>query len=80
MLKDTRWDPFVGLGLGFVIIISRYSGPAFGDGFNPSSSYGSGIFITGQLGARYFFSPNMAIRAEYGFGYMPFAVGFDFRS
>jgi Outer membrane protein beta-barrel domain len=79
VLNDTRWDPFIGLGLGYVIVSSSYSGPAFSEGFNPSSSYGSGVFFTGQLGARYFFSPSIAIRAEYGFSYLPFAVGLDFR-
>jgi hypothetical protein len=76
---QTKWDPFIGLGLGYVIVSSSYSGPAFGNGFNPSSSYGSGLFFTGQLGARYFFSPSMAIRAEYGLSYLPFCVGFDFK-
>lgn len=79
VISDPNWDLFAGLGSGYVVVSSSYSGPAFGDGFNPSSSYGSGIFITGQLGARYFFSPSMAVRAEYGFGYLPFAVGLDFR-
>jgi hypothetical protein len=79
VLHDTRWDPFIGLGLGYVIISSSYSGPAFGPGFNPSASYGSGLFFTGQIGARYFFSPSMAIRAEFGFDYLPLAVGLDFR-
>lgn len=78
-LSDPKWDLFGGLGLGYVIVSSSYTGPAFTEGFNPSSSYGSGIFITGQLGARYFFSPSIAIRAEYGFSYLPFAVGLDFR-
>jgi hypothetical protein len=73
MLSDHRWDPFVGLGLGYVIIHAS----GFEDGFN--YGYGSGIFITGQLGARYYFTPNIAIRAEYGFDYLPFAVGVDFR-
>jgi hypothetical protein len=78
MLSDTRWDPFVGLGLGFVIANASYSGQPI-NGFNPSAAYSSGIFFTGQLGARYFFSPSMAIRAEYGFSYTGLSVGLDFR-
>jgi Outer membrane protein beta-barrel domain len=78
MLSDPRWDPFVGLGLGFVIANASYSGPPI-DGFNPSASYGSTVFFTGQFGARYFFSPSMAIRAEYGFSYTGLSVGLDFR-
>jgi hypothetical protein len=76
---QSKWDPFIGIGLGYVIVSSSYSGPAIGDGFNPSSSYGSGLFFTGQVGVRYFFSPSMAIRAVYGLDYLPFCVGFDFK-
>ncbi|MDP4198873.1 MAG: hypothetical protein Q8922_15340 [Bacteroidota bacterium] len=76
---QTKWDPFVGIGIGYVIVGSRYSGPASGNGFNPSSSYGSGAFFTGQVGARCFFSPSMAIRAVYGLSYLPFCVGLDFK-
>jgi hypothetical protein len=74
---QTKWDPFVGIGLGYVIVSSSYSGPA--SGTKPSSSYGSGLFFTGQVGARYVFSPSMAIRAVYGLSYLPLCVGLDFK-
>ncbi len=78
LMSDTRWDPFVGLGLGFVIANASYKGAPI-DGYNPSSAYGSTVFFTGQLGARYFFSPSMAVRAEYGFSYTGLSVGLDFK-
>jgi hypothetical protein len=75
VLSDTKWDPFLGLGLGYVIVNSSWTGE--GQAFNYSS--GSTVFITGEVGARYFISPAMAIRAEFGFSYLPFAVGLDFK-
>jgi opacity protein-like surface antigen len=75
-LSDPKWDLFLGLGLGYVIVSESNNFP---QGQAYSYAYGSGLFFTGQAGARYFFSPSMALRAEYGFSYLPFAVGLDFR-
>ena len=57
-LNDTRWDPFIGLGLGYVIVHSS----GFEDGFG--YGYGSNLFLAAQVGVRYFVNPNLAIRAE----------------
>ncbi len=76
VINDPNWDLFLGLGLGYVIVNASYNGEA---GLPVNYGYNSTVFLTGQLGARYFFSPNMAVRAEYGFSYMPFAIGLDFR-
>ncbi len=75
-LSDPRWDLFGGLGLGYVVVDASYSGP--GD-VPVDYGYGSTVFLAAQFGARYFVSPNVAIRAEYGFGYMPLGLGVDFR-
>ena len=75
-LSDTRWDLFAGLGLGYVIVSASYSGP--GD-VPVNYGYASTVFLTGQVGARYFVSPNVAIRGEFGLGYLPLGLGVDFR-
>jgi len=76
-LDDTRWDPFLGLGLGYVIVSQSYTGPN-SDLFNYAYG-GSTVFLAFQVGARYFVSPNIAIRAEFGLGYLPLGIGVDFR-
>jgi hypothetical protein len=75
-VNDTRWDPFIGLGLGYVIVSASYSGPS---GYPYNYGYGSTVFLAAQVGARYFVSPNVAIRAELGLGYLPLGLGVDFR-
>ncbi len=74
-MADPKWDLFLGLGLGYVIVNASYSGDLNGYSYG----YNSNVFVTGQAGFRYFFSPNMAIRAEIGLGYLPLGVGLDFR-
>ena len=56
VINDPRWDLFAGLGLGYAVVTSSYNGPG-----SSAISYG-GAFITGDIGARYFVSPNVAIR------------------
>ncbi len=72
-VESTTWDPFAGIGLAYEHY--GWSGP---DVFGWSPTYSSGIFIAGNVGARYFFSPNLAIRGQLGFGMTLFAVGLDF--
>ena len=76
ILNDPKWDLFVGLGLGYAIINQSFNGP---QGFPLNYPSSSGVFITAQVGARYFFSPNIDVRAEYGLSYLPLGVGVDFR-
>lgn len=63
VLQDRKWDPFIGLVLG-------YQG---------SSYYSSGLFpfITG--GIRYFFSDNLAVQARLGWDFYYLAVGVDYK-
>ncbi len=77
VINDPKWDLFAGLGLGYVIVSESYSGPDAGL-FNYAYG-GSTVFIAVQVGARYFFSPNMALRAEWGLGYLPLGIGIDFK-
>lgn len=76
VINDPRWDLFAGLGLGYAVISQSYNGPSGVPYSYPSAST---VFITGDIGARYFVSPNIAIRAEYGLSYLPLGIGVDFR-
>lgn len=78
-LDNSKLDPWVGLVLGFDISSSSWDGPS-GLGSNYSASSG-GLFFNGNAGCRYWFSPNMAARATFGFGNLvsSLIVGVDFK-
>lgn len=61
-LTSEKFDPYVGLALGYVIVkVKDNSG---------ESDFGlkaSGMGYGAHLGARYFFSPNIGIHAEIGY-------------
>jgi hypothetical protein len=66
-LTDDKFDPYVGLGLGYVSWPGSYS---FG---------GSGIFFQGHLGVRYYFSEKLGGVAEVGAGASPLKIGVAFK-
>lgn len=68
-----EFDPFVGLGLGYQNVSYDYSGTG-----SSIASWGSGIYLAGNAGARYFLSRNLALRALIGFGVSYLVVGVDF--
>ncbi len=67
-LDDREWDPFVGLGLGYEIVSVS--------GFGSASS---GLYLIARAGARYFFSPNMAVQADVGAGAATLSLGLIFK-
>jgi len=71
-VDDDRWDPFVGLALGYYVVgyEDNVSGVA--------GATGSRIFLGGQGGVRYFFKETMAVVARAGFGASYLSVGLDF--
>jgi hypothetical protein len=72
-IADTKeWDPYVGIGLGYAIV--SVSGTA-GNG-----TAASGVFVDIDAGARYWFSPTVAARAQFSLGYLAeyLALGVDF--
>jgi len=73
-LDEPKWDPFVGLGLGYRIITCDYSGPG---GSNLCSN--SAIYFIGRAGVRYFFSPSMAAYADAGAGAATLSLGVTFK-
>lgn len=78
-LDNEKIDPWVGLVLGFDINSASWDGPdGFGDDYSTSDG---GLFFNGNAGVRYWFSPNMAARAGFGFGSIvsSLIVGVDFK-
>jgi hypothetical protein len=76
--EQPKFDPFVGLGLGYNIVTCSYSSN-FGSSFNGNCGYSSGIYFIGRAGARYFFSPKMAGYADVGAGGATLNVGLMFK-
>jgi hypothetical protein len=66
-LTDQRWDPFVGLGLGYESVSTKYGG-----------SYSSGLYFIGRAGMRYRWKPNMSFYGDLGAGAATLNVGIMF--
>jgi hypothetical protein len=74
-VSEPKFDPFVGLGLGYNIVSCSYAG-AFGSG---NCGYNSGIYAIARAGARYFFSPSMAAYGDVGAGGATLNLGLMFK-
>jgi hypothetical protein len=66
--NNSKFDPFVGLGLGYLIVDTPYTG-----------SYNSGIYFVGRVGARWFMTPKMALYGDAGAGAATLNVGVTFK-
>jgi hypothetical protein len=74
-LDSDKFDPFIGLGLGYNIVsvsCGGFSGLCNG-------SYSSGIYVIAKAGARYFFQPNLALYADVGAGAALLNAGLTFK-
>ncbi|MCW8848941.1 MAG: hypothetical protein OQJ81_03105 [Melioribacteraceae bacterium] len=80
-LDNSKLDPWVGVVLGFDIDSYSYDSKRGYDDYNYSTSSGGGLFFNGNAGVRYWFSPNMAGRATFGFGNLVSSIvlGVDFK-
>jgi hypothetical protein len=67
-LENKKFDPFVGLGLGYSIVSCSY------EGFDDLCS-NSGLYFIGRLGGRYFFNDKMAFYGDIGEGAATLNVG-----
>lgn len=74
LLTDKKWDPFLGLGLGYYIVSVTTPAGGITTGLDDSR-----LFLGAQGGIRYFFSPKIAAQARLGFGAYIIAVGVDFK-
>jgi hypothetical protein len=73
-MVDTKFDPFVGLGLGFQI--ASCDSPGIPGG---CSGHSSEIYFVGRAGARYFVSDKVALYADIGAGGATLNLGAMFR-
>lgn len=72
-VSEPKFDPFIGLGLGYRILTCDYSGLGLGSCAN------SAIYPIGRLGARYFFQPSMAGYLDVGAGAAALNIGLMFK-
>ncbi len=78
-IGDGRFVPFLGLVLGYNSVSSNY---VSNGGRIYTASYNSGMWLWGQFGMRYFFSPRVAGSLRFGAGNFNFDVielGIDFK-
>lgn len=70
-VDDTRWDPFLGVGLGHdaVSATPRDGAPAYDGGTS------AGLFFVVHAGFRYFFRPRLAFSLDAGTGTSSLNVG-----
>ena len=69
--SDARWDPFIGLSLGYYIVDA--DGPW--DGYGYAWAHGSRLHVGLHAGARYFVTPGIALQARIGFDADVLSVG-----
>ncbi len=74
-LENKKLDPFIGAGLGYWLVSSSYDGP----GSAGYTARASTVEFGAQLGARYFFKPNLAVQAQTGMGFGAFALGLTWK-
>lgn len=80
-LENSKIDPWLGVVLGFDIDSWSYDSKLGYDDYDYGTSSGGGLFFNGNAGVRYWFSPNMAARASFGFGNLvsSLVLGVDFK-
>jgi hypothetical protein len=78
MDPGSKIDPWVGVVLGYDASSVKWDGPGGNTFSSPTSG---GLVLNAQGGARYWFSPTMAVRASIGYGSMSYGaldLGIDF--
>jgi hypothetical protein len=82
-IGDGKFVPYLGLTLGYNNVINSYTNiNRNGVIIQQDNSYNSGVWIWGQLGARYFFSSKVAGTLRVGIGnndFYPLELGVDFK-
>jgi len=77
-LQDNKIDPWAGLVLAYDAGSVSWDGP-FGGFAEPTHG---GLFLGAHGGARYFFSPTMAVSARFGIGTLSYSsldIGLDWK-
>lgn len=80
VLSDTKWDPFLGIVLGYEVASwswkGNYSYLNSQYGYSPTAG---GFTLGGSAGIRYFLNDNWTAQARVGFGFYILAVGVDYK-
>jgi hypothetical protein len=76
-LDDTKFDPFMGAGLGYEIVSCRFSGPS--TIATAGCGQQSAVSFIGRIGGRYFMSPKMALYGDVGAGPTNLNIGLMFK-
>lgn len=71
-LETQKFDPFLGLGLGYEVVNCSFEGIS-------TCGYSSAVYFIGRAGARYFFQPAMALYGDLGAGAATLNVGLMFK-
>jgi hypothetical protein len=72
-VSEPKFDPFLGIGLGYQVISCDIKG------IGNLGCDNSAIYFIGRAGMRYFFKPNMAGYADVGAGFGALHVGLMFK-
>lgn len=72
-MADAKLDPFIGLGLGFYLLLNEPKCGLADCGGN------SGLYLIGRAGIRYFMTPKLALYADAGTGAGLLHVGAMFK-
>jgi hypothetical protein len=78
-LESNTFDPWVGVTLAYDAGSVSWDGPG---GYNYASPTYGGLFFGAQGGARYWFSPTVAVSARLGYGSLSYGaldLGVDFK-
>ncbi len=78
VLQNRKWDPFVGLVLGYEVASWSWKN-GYGTEYGWLSPTAGGFGIGGSAGVRYFFNDNWMAQARVGFGFYVLAVGVDYK-
>ncbi len=70
-VNDSKFDPFVGAGLGYLVVSSSFNGTGY--------SNGSGIYFVGRAGLRYYLANGVALYGDVGAGAATLNAGVMFR-
>jgi hypothetical protein len=68
-IENGKWDPFFGLGLGYLIVDTPF----------PGDYEGSGLYFIARLGLRYFLKSRMALYGDVGTGASTLNLGLTFQ-
>jgi hypothetical protein len=82
MNAGSKLDPWAGVILGYDASSAKWTGASTPRNPDPTAPTSGGVVLNAQGGARYWFSPTMAIRGTIGYGSLSYGaldLGVDFK-